>query len=73
MEEHTLDDIIKALTILRKYDNPKSPICCGHDELSVRMDLNLVSDDDIKILEDLGFWVDNESNDSFQFFTYVVR
>jgi hypothetical protein len=58
-----VDDLIKALQILRKYDNPEYPTWCDHDVLGVAIDPDLVSDEDKKILEELGF--DEDSDGGF--------
>ncbi len=54
-----MDDLIEALTILRKYDNRKFPTNCDHDVLWVNVDPSLVSDEDKERLDHLGFFVDN--------------
>lgn len=50
-----MEELIKALQIMRKYDNPSRPTHCEHDELRVFVDPALVSEDDLKTLEELGF------------------
>lgn len=50
-----MDDLIKALTILRKYGNPKWPTHCEHDTLLVLIDPSDVSEEDTAELEKLGF------------------
>lgn len=50
-----MDDLIEALTILRRYDNPVSPTHCEHDTLLVMVDPALVSDEDLERLKQLGF------------------
>lgn len=52
-----MDDLIEALQILRKYDNPAYPTNCNHDELWVCIDPSRVSAEDIARLEELGFSV----------------
>lgn len=59
-----MDDLIKALTILRKYGNPDYPTHCEHDELLVLIDPSKVSDEDVQELEKLGFHEEN-SQDCF--------
>lgn len=54
-----MDDLIEALTIFRKYSNEKWPTSCNHDELSVFVDPDVVSDDDKKRLEELSFKPDD--------------
>ena len=52
-----MDDLIKALQIMRKYcENEYSPCSCEHDILYVNcVDPEKVSEEDIKELEGLGF------------------
>jgi hypothetical protein len=56
-----VDDLIEALTILRKYANPLYPTNCGHDVLGVDVDPSLVSQEDLRRLNALGFYPDDES------------
>lgn len=62
-----MDDLIKALTIFRKYGNPASPTHCEHDTLRVMVDSAGVSAKDRVVLEALGFHADGESFYSFRF------
>lgn len=57
-----MDDLIKALQILRKYGNPEWPTHCEHDKLTVCIDPKLVSEADLAELANLGFYPDNEYN-----------
>ena len=57
-----MEDLIKALQILLKYDNPTHPTHCEHDILNVDISADNVSEEDIKKLDDLGFFVDEEDN-----------
>ncbi len=50
-----MEDLIKALTIFLKYDNPYNPTHCEHDELHVVIDPEKVSPEDLKALEELSF------------------
>ena len=51
-----MDDLIKALQILRKYGNPPHPTHCEHDILTVHgIDPDKVSEEDKKELDELGF------------------
>jgi hypothetical protein len=56
-----MEDLIKALQILLKYGNPRNPTGCEHDILYVHIDPSLVSEKDIKELDKLGFFVDEEN------------
>lgn len=62
-----MDDLIKALQILRKYENPTYPTHCEHDELYVDVDASLVSKEDLKTLEELGF---DPSTEAKGFYSY---
>jgi hypothetical protein len=55
-----VDELIEALQILRKYGNPKYPTHCEHDELTVCINPELVREEDIKKLDELGFIADKE-------------
>ncbi len=52
-----MDDLIRALQILRKYYNSEYPTTCEHDVLYVCIDPDIVSSSDIKELNELGFVV----------------
>ena len=52
-----MDDLIEALTILRKYGNPYAPTACERDELWVYIKPELVSATDRARLEELSFRV----------------
>jgi hypothetical protein len=64
-----MKDLIKALQILLKYDNPDYPTGCEHDILRVYVDPVKVSDSDKAELEKLGFNVEEE-NDCFSSYKY---
>lgn len=64
-----MDELIKALQIFLKYGNKKYPTSCEHDILYVDIDPIVVSDEDKKALDELGFFVDDE-NDCFASFKY---
>lgn len=61
-----MENLIKALQIFLKYGNPYYPTYCRHDELIVRIDPKLVSEEDKEILETLGFIeVQDEDEDGY--------
>ena len=63
-----MDDLIEALTILKKYDSPKYPTHCEHDVLHVAIDPKKVPKKDKKRLDKLGFWPDEHGGfGSFRF------
>jgi hypothetical protein len=55
-----MDDLIKALHIFRKYTDKKYPTGCEHDVLYVYVDPADVSDEDIKELDKLGFYINDD-------------
>lgn len=62
-----MDDLIEALTILRKYGNPYSPTHCEHDELTICIDPETVAADDITRLDQLGVFISDGAFMSFRF------
>ncbi len=62
-----MDDLIKALQIFRKYTDTKYPTHCEHDVLYIMCDPEKVSAKDKMTLDELGFFV---SEDTFQSFRY---
>lgn len=65
-----MDDLIEALTILRKYGNERWPTHCEHDEMTVcGINPTDVKPDDIKRLDELGFFCD-EDDECFKSFRF---
>lgn len=64
-----MDDLIKALTIFRKYANPRNPTHCEHDELWIMEVGEHVSTGDKVELERLGFFWD-ESDDGWKSYRF---
>tara|TARA_R110000868_G_scaffold404685_1_gene683116 strand:- start:539 stop:742 length:204 start_codon:yes stop_codon:yes gene_type:complete len=64
-----MNDLIEALQILLKYGNPNNPTNCEHDELMVVIHPSNVSEEDIKKLDELGFFV-NEEYECFSSFRF---
>lgn len=63
-----MDDLIEALTIFRKYGNPRCPTHCEHDMLWVcGIDPEQVSAEDIERLDTLGFFSDEDAFCSVRF------
>lgn len=59
-----MEDLIKALTILLKYGNPKYPTACEHDTLYVcGIKSADVSEEDRKELDALGFFCKETTED----------
>jgi hypothetical protein len=63
-----MDDLIEALTILRKYDNRRNPTNCEHDVLWVNVDPALVSPEDLTRLRELHFDPDANSEGFMSFY-----
>ena len=65
-----MENLIKALQIFLKYANHEFPTNCEHDYLFVcGIDSKKVSEEDIKELDRLGFYVD--SDDDSVFISYI--
>jgi len=65
-----MKDLIEALQILLNYANDdRNPTHCEHDQLYVGCDIQLhqVSEEDIKRLDELGFFWDEESEGFISF------
>lgn len=67
-----MDDLIEALTIIRKYENNQFPTSCDHDVLYVALDTeeHPVSKEDLKRLNELGFFPDDENGGGFMSYTF---
>lgn len=67
-----MDDLIEALTIMRKYTgNEPHPTHCEHDELFVCCDPDDVSEEDKARLEELSFTPnDVDGFSSYRFGSY---
>lgn len=55
-----MEDLIKALQIFSKYTKADYPTDCSHDVLFVDVNPDEVEDEDIKTLDLLGFFIDEE-------------
>lgn len=69
-----MEDLIQALQILIKYGNPKRPISCRHDILTIiSIDPHWVSKEDKSKLERIGFFVgsDYDGKECFQSHRYA--
>lgn len=56
-----LSELVEALQIFLKYDDPDYPTRCEHGELLIHdIDIEQVSKEDITRLDELGFIIDNE-------------
>lgn len=69
-KEKKMEKLIEALQIFLKYGDPEYPTHCEHDTLYVDIDPEKVSEKDIKKLDKLGFFVDEEDPDGFTSFRY---
>jgi len=62
-----MEDLIKALQIFLKYGNPYDPTHCEHDTLWVNIEADKVSEEDKKLLNELGFFEDEEGFASYRY------
>lgn len=60
-----MSDLIKALQIFLKYQDPYHPTHCEHDIMYVAIDTEIVSEEDKNELQNLGFFPDEESGELF--------
>lgn len=65
-----MDELIQALQIFNKYDNPYSPTHCEHDVLLIMIDPNIVSEEDIQKLDELSFRPSSEYDSCFQSYRF---
>jgi hypothetical protein len=66
-----MKQLIEALQIFLKYGNLDYPTHCEHDTLMIcGIDPKIVSEEDIKKLDELGFFVGEEFPDTFISFRY---
>jgi hypothetical protein len=63
-----MDNLIEALTILRKYENPACPTHCSHGKLWVNVSPAEVTPEDLARLKELAFHVDSEAEGFYSFF-----
>jgi hypothetical protein len=62
-----MKELIEALQIFLKYGDIPHPTGCEHDELSVYVNPETVSKEDIKKLDELGFTADHEYERFYSF------
>ena len=55
-----MEQLIEALQIFLKYDNPAYPTHCEHDVMYVCVDPAVVSEEDKDKLNKLGFFPDDD-------------
>lgn len=65
-----MNDLITALTIFLKYGDPRRPTHCEHDVLQVMIDPKIVSEEDKKELDKLGFCPYDEDAETFCSFRF---
>lgn len=63
-----LSGLVEALNIFLKYGDVDYPTYCEHDVLMVYVNPSVVSEEDIKRLDELGFFVSDEA--CFKSFKY---
>lgn len=59
--------LIEALQIFLKYGNPDYPTHCEHDQLTVLIGPDVVSESDTAKLSELGFHADPENGYFYSF------
>lgn len=64
-----MGDLIEALQIFLKYDNPSYPTHCEHDEMYICGDYEEMSQEDRDKVESLGFFW-SEEDDCYQSFKF---
>jgi hypothetical protein len=61
-----MHDFMKAMTLVEEVVGlPKYPFHCEHDTLTLCVDPRKFSGEQIKKMDDWGFWVDEETGDWF--------
>jgi hypothetical protein len=68
-----MNDLIEALQIFAKYSDTKWPTHCEHDVMYILVSPSLVSSEDKKRLDELGFLSesdDDEDDDDAVFYSY---
>lgn len=66
-----MEQLIEALQIFLKYKNEKYPTHCEHDTLYIMgVEKDEVSPEDVKRLEELGFFWSEEDDGGFKSFEY---
>lgn len=55
-----MKDLIEALQIMMKYENPDYPVHCEHDYLYIDIQWKQISKEDKTRLKELGFFKDKE-------------
>ena len=62
-----MEDLIKALQIFLKYENPHYPTNCTHDKLYVNINPEFISKEDKEELKRLSFNEDEYGFTSYRF------
>lgn len=65
-----MNKLIETLQLLSKYENPELPFVCEHQELFVWVTPTNFSSDELKTLQELGFYAHDEM-DCFHSFKYA--
>lgn len=65
-----MEDLLKAIQIFLKYGNPVNPTHCEHDVMRVNINSEIVSEEDLKELNKLGFFPDDEFEDTFKSYKF---
>jgi hypothetical protein len=66
-----MEDLIEALQIFLKYRNLRNPTHCSHDELAIMgITKDEVGEEDLKRLDELGFFWSDEEDGYFMSFRF---
>lgn len=62
-----MEDLYEAIGIFLKYSKDRNPTNCVHDEMQVNVDPSIVSKEDLKRLDELGFVPGDDDFKSYRF------
>lgn len=68
-----MKNLIEALQIFLKYGNPDHSTHCEHDAPPINISSDLMSEEDIKRLQELGFHPDKKGAEYFYSFKFGSR
>ncbi len=60
-----MNDLIKAFQIFAKYTDDDHPTMCEHDIMYVNVEADIVTNEDVTLLEQLYFYVDEDNNNFY--------
>ena len=65
-----MKDLLRVIEIFLQYGDPECPTHCEHDVMQVCIDPADVSEEDLKELDELGFFPDSEEDDCFRSYRF---